>query len=102
MPDGVNPKKTKMTAVRLPVSVIDKIDRLFGKGNRSKFIYEAIEKELKRRKRLEFIEKDTNLISDDIKDSVEYVNEMRKIDVERFEVLYKANDQKSGQGEVHE
>ncbi|MCR4429715.1 MAG: hypothetical protein NUV45_01710 [Tepidanaerobacteraceae bacterium] len=102
MPDGASPKKTKMTAIRLPVSVIDKIDRLFGKGNRSRFIYEAIEKELKRRKRLLFIEEDANLISDDMKDSIEYVNEMRKFDVERFELLYNANDQKSGQGEVHE
>ncbi|WP_422449117.1 YlcI/YnfO family protein [Thermoanaerobacterium sp. DL9XJH110] len=97
-----NSRVTKMTAVRLPVSVIEKIDSLYGKGNRSKFIYEAIEKELKRRKRLEFLEKDISLISDDIKDSVEYVDEMRKIDIDRWEQIFKGNDKVPGQGDIHE
>ncbi|MCR4420400.1 MAG: hypothetical protein QHH27_10945 [Clostridia bacterium] len=67
-----------MTAVRLPVRVIKEIDGLVGKGNRSKFIAGAIEKELRRQKRLAYLRSNQGLVSDEeIPDAVDFVNRLR-------------------------
>ncbi|HHW41616.1 MAG TPA: hypothetical protein GXX19_10815 [Syntrophomonadaceae bacterium] len=44
-------KASQITAVRLPAEVVCRIDTLVGKGNRSKFIAAAVEKELNPPKR---------------------------------------------------
>ncbi|MGB9793169.1 MAG: YlcI/YnfO family protein [Thermacetogeniaceae bacterium] len=53
---------SQITAVRLPVEVVRKIDSLVGKGNRSRFIADAIERELKQQARLEYIEKEPGML----------------------------------------
>lgn len=81
-------KATRMTAVRLPLKVIRDIDCTFGKGNRSKFIVNAIVKELKRQKRLKYISEsdgfiDYELVPDkqpDEDDTLAFVNLLRTSD----------------------
>jgi hypothetical protein len=50
-----------------------------GKGNRSRFIAAAIEKELKRQARLAHIEKGEGFIPDDL-DALDFVNRLRSWD----------------------
>lgn len=69
-------RASHITAVRLPVKVVCKIDSLVGKGNRSRFIAAAIEKELKRQVRLAHIEKGEGFIPDDL-DALDFVNRLR-------------------------
>ena len=65
-------KLSRMTAVRLPVEVVKDIDALVGRGNRSKFITAAIEKELRRQKRLAYVRSSEGFISDEaIPDALE-------------------------------
>lgn len=70
---------SKITAVRLPLGIVQKIDALVGKGNRSRFIAEAIEKELKRRARLAHIAGAEGFIADDL-DTLTFVNRLRAVD----------------------
>lgn len=49
-------KDSKITAVRLPFKILQDIDAIAGKGNRSKFILSAIEKELRRQRRLAYLQ----------------------------------------------
>lgn len=75
------PKISKMTAVRLPLRVIKDIDTLVGRGNRSKFITTAIEKELRRQKRLAYVRSSEGLVSDDeIPDALDFVDRLRQRD----------------------
>jgi len=70
---------SKITAVRLPCAIVQKIDVLVGKGNRSKFISAAIEKELKRKARLDHISKSEGFIDDGL-DTLSFVNHLRASD----------------------
>ncbi|RJX16842.1 MAG: hypothetical protein C4570_09105 [Ammonifex sp.] len=73
---GIRPVHSKVTAIRLPLAIMKKIDALVGKGNRSKFIATAIEKELKRQARREFIATSTGFIDDDV-DTLVFINRLR-------------------------
>lgn len=82
-------KALKMTVVRLPENVILKIDEIDGKGKRSKFITTDIENELKRQKRIQFVQESAGLIPDVLlpdrlpgegDDTLAYVNRMRAAD----------------------
>lgn len=73
------PGNSKITAVRLPLEIVQKIDALVGKGNRSRFIAEAIEKELKRRARLAYIEGAEGFFGDDL-DALAFINRLRASD----------------------
>ncbi|MDQ0285897.1 Arc/MetJ-type ribon-helix-helix transcriptional regulator [Desulfofundulus luciae] len=73
---------SKITAVRLPLGIVQKIDALVGKGNRSRFIAAAIEKELKRKARLAHIAGAEGFIADDI-DTLAFVNRLRAADERR-------------------
>jgi len=85
---AVPDKVSKMTAVRLPLKVIEDIDSMFGKGQRSKFIVTAIEKELKRQKRLNYISNNEGFIAGDLvpdrrseeDDTLAFVNRLRASD----------------------
>ncbi|HAA90552.1 MAG TPA: hypothetical protein DCE07_08320 [Peptococcaceae bacterium] len=87
----VNPgKNSKITAVRLPLNILKEIDTIAGKGNRSKFILSAIEKELKRQKRLAFIQKEEGFITGKLvpdrrpeegDDTLAFINRLREKDV---------------------
>lgn len=70
---------SKVTAVRLPPGIVQKIDALVGKGNRSRFIAAAIERELKRKARLTHIEGSEGFIDDDL-DALVFVNRLRASD----------------------
>jgi len=70
---------SKVTAVRLPPGIVKKIDALVGKGNRSRFIAAAIERELKRRARLAYIEGAEGFFNDDL-DTLAFVNRLRASD----------------------
>ncbi|HHW43037.1 hypothetical protein GFC01_03670 [Desulfofundulus thermobenzoicus] len=70
---------SKITAVRLPVGIVQKIDALVGRGNRSRFIATAIEKELKRRARLAHIASAEGFIADDL-DTLAFINCLRAMD----------------------
>ncbi len=76
-----NPKKqaSQITAVRLPSEVVCRIDALVGRGNRSRFIAAAVEKELKRRARLAHLEEAGGFIPDDL-DALVFVNRLRAWD----------------------
>ncbi|PRR74900.1 hypothetical protein [Neomoorella humiferrea] len=77
---------SKMTAVRLPLSVIHEIDTMVGKGKRSKFIAMAIEKELKRQKRLAYVQNSEGLWQGELvpdkkpgeDDTLAFVNRLRR------------------------
>ncbi|MDN5344871.1 MAG: hypothetical protein PWQ18_983 [Clostridia bacterium] len=85
---GVVGRASRMTAVRLPIKVIHEIDTMVGKGNRSRFIATAIEKELMRQKRLAYIQKSEGLFQDDLvadkkpgeDDTLAFINYMRVSD----------------------
>lgn len=70
---------SKITAVRLPLGIVQKIDALVGRGNRSRFIAAAIEKELKRKARLAHITGAEGFIADDL-DTLAFVNRLRAMD----------------------
>lgn len=70
---------SKITAVGLPVGIVQKIDTLVGRGNRSRFIAAAIEKELKRKARLAHIAGAEGFIADDL-DALAFVNRLRAAD----------------------
>lgn len=70
---------SKVTAVRLPPGIVQKIDALVGKGNRSRFIAAAVERELKRKARLAHIEGSEGFIDDDL-DALAFVNRLRASD----------------------
>lgn len=72
-------KSSKITAVRLPLPMVQKIDALVGKGNRSKFITTAIEKEIKRQERLADILSSEGFIDDEV-DTLGFVNRLRASD----------------------
>jgi Arc/MetJ-type ribon-helix-helix transcriptional regulator len=86
---GVAGRVSKMTAVRLPLKVIDEIDTMVGKGYRSRFIATAIEKELMRQKRLAYIQKSEGLFQHDLvadkkpgqDDTLAFINRLRASDV---------------------
>ncbi|AEG15295.1 hypothetical protein Desku_1717 [Desulfofundulus kuznetsovii DSM 6115] len=73
---------SKITAVRLPLGIVQKIDTLVGKVNRSRFIAAAIEKELKRKARLAHIAGVEGFIADDL-DTLAFVNRLRAADERR-------------------
>lgn len=75
----MNASNSKITAVRLPLGVVQKIDALVGKGNRSRFIAAAIEKELKRRARLAHMASAEGFIADDL-NTLSFVNRLRAAD----------------------
>lgn len=86
MSAGSNKKKVRskkqasqITAVRLPAEVVCRIDTLVGRGNRSKFIAAAVEKELKRQARLAHLEEAEGFIPDDL-DTLAFVNRLRAWD----------------------
>jgi len=70
---------SKVTAVRLPPGIVQKIDAMVGKGNRSRFIAEAVERELKRRARLAYVEGAEGFFDDDL-DALTFVNHLRASD----------------------
>lgn len=70
---------SKITAIRLPPGIVQKIDALVGRGNRSRLIAAAIEKELKRRARLSRIRSAEGFIADDL-DTLAFVNRLRATD----------------------
>ncbi|WXJ94234.1 hypothetical protein MCACP_07050 [Neomoorella carbonis] len=86
--DSISGRVSKMTAVRLPLKVIHEIDTMVGKGNRSKFIAMAIEKELKRQKRLAYVQNSEGLWQGDLvpdkkpgeDDTLAFVNRLRELD----------------------
>lgn len=71
--------KSKITAVRLPLMLVQKIDALVGKANRSKFIAAAIEKEIKRKARLAHISASAGFIDDQL-DTLEFINLLKASD----------------------
>lgn len=81
-------KASRVTAMRLPVKVLKDIDDMVGKGNRSRFIIAAIEKELKRQKRLSYTKNSPGLIIGDLvpdrkpeeDDTLAFVNKLRAAD----------------------
>lgn len=81
-------KASRVTAVRLPVRILKDIDDMVGKGKRSRFIITAIEKELKRQRRLSYIKNLPGLITDDLvpdrkpeeDDTLAFVNKLRAAD----------------------
>jgi len=85
---GVAGRASRMTAIRLPLKIIDEIDTMVGKGNRSRFIATAIEKELMRQKRLAYIQKSAGLFQDDLvadkkpgeDDTLSFINHLRTSD----------------------
>lgn len=76
---GVPGGDSKITAVRLPLAIVQKIDALVGKGHRSRFIAAAVERELKRRARLAHISTSEGFIDDEV-DTLALVNSMRAAD----------------------
>lgn len=70
---------SKITAVRLPPGIVQKIDALVGKGNRSRFIAAAIERELKRKARQAYISSSEGFIADDL-DTLAFINRLRDSD----------------------
>ncbi|MGI9860828.1 hypothetical protein SDD30_05485 [Moorella naiadis] len=86
---GVAGRASRMTAIRLPVKIIDEIDTMVGKGNRSRFIATAIEKELMRQKRLAYSQNAAGLFPDDLvaakkpgeDDTLAFINHLRASDV---------------------
>lgn len=83
-------KDSKITAIRLPFKILKDIDAIAGKGNRSKFILSAIEKELRRQRRLAYIQKGEGFIADELvpdrrpeegDDTLAFVNRLREKDV---------------------
>lgn len=74
-------KLSRMKAVRLPLEVVKDIDALVGRGSRSKFITAAIEKELRRQKRLAYVRSSEGFISDEASpDTLEFVDRLRQTD----------------------
>lgn len=72
-------RASKITAIRLPEDVVSGIDALVDKGNRSRFIADAVEKELKRQARLAHLEECGGFIPDDL-DTLAFVNRLRARD----------------------
>jgi hypothetical protein len=83
-------KNSKITAVRLPLHILKEIDAIAGKGNRLKFILSSIEKELKRQKRLAYVQKEEGFISGELvpdkrpeegDDTLAFINRLREKNV---------------------
>ncbi|RJQ28240.1 MAG: hypothetical protein C4589_06835 [Peptococcaceae bacterium] len=72
-------RNSRITAVRLPLIIVQKIDALVGKGNRSKFIAIAVERDLKRQARLAHISGSEGFFDDDV-DTLAFVNRLRASD----------------------
>ena len=67
----------------MPLGIVQKIDALLSRGNRSWFIAAAIEKELKRKARLAHIAGAEGFIADDL-DTLNFVNRLRAIDEREY------------------
>lgn len=77
--------ETKVTPIRMPVDLVKSIDTYVGRRNRSRFLIEAAERELIRRKQLEAMKQaagcwkaeDHSEIPDTIEEMNEYMRKMR-------------------------
>ena len=62
MTSGMNRGTRTRTHISLPEKLVDDIDELVGKRNRSRFIAEAAEKELKRKRLLRTIKRGAGIL----------------------------------------
>jgi len=63
--------------------IVEKIDALVGKGNRSRFIALAVERELKRQARLAHISGSEGFFDDDV-DTLAFIDRLRASDERRI------------------